>query len=71
MATWKAYDKQTGVEINPGDMIETFRGETRIFEKVSRDGGPGYSPKVLTEGLWPMYADVFPGIVVRAPEADQ
>lgn len=65
MATQKAYDKQTGVEILPGDMIEDFRGDTKVFERVSRDGGPGYSAKVLTEGMWALYAQVFPGIEVR------
>lgn len=65
MVTMKAYDKQTGVEILPGDLIEDFRGETRVFERVERDSGPGYSAKVLTEGRWAMYAQVYPGIEVR------
>lgn len=65
MATQKAYLKGTDVEIQPGDIVKDFRGDDQIFEKVSRDGGPGYSAKVLTEGNWAFYAHVFPEIEVR------
>lgn len=65
MATQKAYDKASGEEILPGDMIENFRGETRVFEKVIRDSGPGYSAKVAVKDGWAYYAQVFPGIEVR------
>lgn len=65
MATQKAYLKGTDVEILPGDIIKDFRGDDRVFERVSRDSGPGYSAKVLTEGMWSLYAQCFPEIEVR------
>lgn len=65
MATQKAYYKGTDIEVRPGDEILDFRGDTEVFEKVSRDGGPGYSAKVLTKGNWAYYAKAFPGIEVR------
>lgn len=65
MARQKAYYKDTGVEVKHGDIIHNFRGEECIFEGVSRDGGPGYSAKVLTEGTWSKYAQVFTDIEVR------
>lgn len=65
MATQKAYHKGTDTEVQPGEIIKHFRGEDRVFERVSRDGGPGYSAKVLTEGYWSLYAQCFPGVEVR------
>jgi len=65
MATQKAYHKGTDVEVQPGEIIKDFRGDDCVFEAVTRDSGPGYSAKVLTEGSWSMYAQVFPGIEVR------
>lgn len=65
MAKQKAYYKGTDIEVQPGDAIRDFRGDTDIFEKVSRDGGEGYSAKILTEGNWAYYASVYPGIEVR------
>lgn len=67
MATQKAYDKQTGREILAGDMIEDFRGETQVFERVVRDADleNGRSAKILVKGKWALYAQVFPGVEVR------
>lgn len=65
MATQKAYRKGTGTEVQPGEMITNFRGERRKFEKVTRDGGEGYSAKVQTEGDFAKYAQVYVDIEVR------
>ena len=65
MATQKAYHKGTDTEVQPGEIIKGFRGDDCVFERVSRDGGPGYSAKVLTEGMWAVYAQYFPEIEVR------
>lgn len=65
MAKQKAYHKGTNIEVQPGETIKDFRGNQCVFEGVVREGGPGYSAKVLTKGSWAKYAEAFPGIEVR------
>lgn len=48
MSVLRAFDI-AGVEVHPGDIIKSFRGETAVLVKLSRPRTPGKSGKVVAQ----------------------
>jgi hypothetical protein len=66
MAKFLVINKKTNEAIKPGDKVTSFRGDTEVFEMVSRGPEQGKSAKVIVGGM-EYYAEVWDLVVSVRP----
>jgi len=59
MSNLHTYREDDGAEIQPGDTITDFRGDTAVFAAATRAREPGRSGLVLTQDGGEYYDKVF------------